>query len=288
MYDLYKIKDIKNLLQKYNFKFSKGLGQNFISNRYLCPKIVSKCDISAQTGIIEIGPGVGILTCELAEKAKKVVSVEIDKNLLPILRETTSQYNNIKFINEDILKINLKELISSEFDEFLDLKVCSNLPYYITSQVIIKLLESETRISSLILMVQKEAAERICALPGSRECGSISLFVQYYADAEILFNVSKGNFIPIPKVDSSVIKITKNPQKSLNIKDKNIFFRVVKSTFLHRRKVILNSLNKEFNIDKDEISKILSFCGISKFSRPEQLSFDSFVNLSNSIYDRII
>lgn len=288
MYNLYNITDIKALLQKYNFKFAKSLGQNFISNGNLCPKIVNNSGVSAQTGVLEIGPGIGILTCELAKIAKKVVSVEIDKNLLPILHETTLQYDNIKFINQDILKINLNELISEEFADFSDIRVCANLPYYITSPVIIKLLESEANITSFTLMVQREAGERICAMPGSRECGAISLAVQYYADAEILFRVSKGNFIPMPKVDSCIIKITKNLNKSSNIQDKSIFFRIVRSTFLHRRKLISNSLNREFSLAKGEIEKILLHCGIPKFSRPEQLSFDNFVCIANQLCDRII
>lgn len=287
MYNLYSITDIKSLLKKYDFKFSKALGQNFISNGNLCPKIVSKSGISEQTGVLEIGPGIGVLTCELAKIAKKVVSVEIDRNLLPILHETTLQYNNIKFINQDILKVDLNELISREFSGFSDIKVCANLPYYISSQIILKLLETDTNISSFTLMVQKEAGERICATPGCRECGAMSLIVQYYADAEILFHVSKGNFIPVPKVDSSVIRITKNPDKSSEVQDKNVFFRVVKSTFLHRRKLMLNSLNKEFNIEKSEIERILLKCNISGFSRPEQLSFSDFIHLSNNIYNRV-
>lgn len=288
MYNLYSITDIKALLKKYNFKFAKSLGQNFISNGNLCPKIVNNSGVSAQTGVLEIGPGIGILTCELAKIAKKVVSVEIDKNLLPILHETTLRYDNIKFINQDILKINLNELISEEFADFSDIRVCANLPYYITSPVIIKLLEAEANITSFTLMVQREAGERICAMPGSRECGAISLAVQYYADAEILFYVSKGNFIPMPKVDSCIIKITKNLNKSSKIQDKSIFFRTVRSTFLHRRKFISNSLNKEFGLAKSEIEKILLHCGIPKFSRPEQLSFDNFVCIANQLCDRII
>lgn len=288
MCNLYSVKDINLLLNKYNFCFSKGLGQNFISSPHLCPKIVSKSGITEKTGVIEIGPGIGVLTREIASRAKKVVSVEIDKRLLPILSDTVSFYDNVKIINNDILKVNINGLIQDEFRGFEDIKVCANLPYYITSAVIMKLLEEDSDITSMTLMVQREAADRICALPGSRECGALSLAIRYYADSEILFKVSRSCFIPSPKVDSSVIKITKNSKNSANIIDKNTFFRTVKSSFSQRRKTVVNSLSSEFALNKDSLNMILCDLNISLKSRPEQLSFVDFGRLSNSIYDRII
>ncbi len=288
MCNLYSVKDINLLLNKYNFCFSKGLGQNFISSPHLCPKIVSKSGITEKTGVIEIGPGIGVLTREIASRAKKVVSVEIDKRLLPILSDTVSFYDNVKIINNDILKVNINGLIQDEFRGFEDIKVCANLPYYITSAVIMKLLEEDSDITSMTLMVQREAADRICALPGSRECGALSLAIRYYADSEILFKVSRSCFIPSPKVDSSVIKITKNSKNSANIIDKNTFFRTVKSSFSQRRKTVVNSLSSEFALKKDSLNMILCDLNISLKSRPEQLSFVDFGRLSNSIYDRII
>ena len=289
MYDLYKIKDIKFLLEKHNFKFSKGLGQNFICSPYICPRMVEESGISKNTGVIEIGPGIGVLTREIAKKAKKVISIEIDKRLLPILFETTSELKNVKILNEDVLKIDLDALICSELKEASDIKICANLPYFITSQIIIKCLEAKnSNINSLTFMVQKEAGDRLCALPGDRDCGAISLIVQYYAEAEVLFGVSRSNFIPVPNVDSSVIKIVINRQKSRNIKDKNIFFDIVKHTFMHRRKTLLNTLSGRFKIEKDELSKLLISFDIPPNNRPEQLSFEDFVHISNGIHDRII
>lgn len=288
MYNLYSVKDIKLLLSKYNFHFSKGLGQNFISSPHLCSKIVSKSGITESTGVIEIGPGIGVLTCEIASRAKKVVSVEIDKKLIPVLSDTVSYCGNVKIINSDILKVGITALIRDEFRDFEDIKVCANLPYYITSAVIMKLLEEDSSITSMTLMVQKEAADRICALPGSRQCGALSMAVRYYADPQILFKVSKSCFIPSPKVDSCVIKITRNSKNSADVSDKKTFFRVVKSSFSQRRKTIINSLNSEFALDKDSLSEVLSNVGISSKSRPEQLSFVDFVHLSNSIYNRIV
>lgn len=288
MYNLYSVRDINLLLSKYDFRFSKGLGQNFISSPHLCPKIVSKSGISKDSGVIEIGPGIGVLTCEIATIARKLVSIEIDKRLLPILFETTSKYNNIKIINDDILKIDLNNLISSEFTGFSDIRVCANLPYYITSEIVMKLLEEENKINSMTLMVQKEAADRICALPGTRVCGALSVAIRYYADSEILFNVSRRCFIPSPKVDSCVIKITKNSKNSSDIIDKRTFFRVVRASFSKRRKTIVNSLSKEFRFNKGIICNILHDLNIPDVSRPEQLSFVNFANLSNSIYNWIV
>ena len=289
MYDLYKIKDIKFLLEKYNFRFSKGLGQNFICNPYICPRMVSASDISEKCGVIEIGPGIGVLTREIAKKAKKVISIEIDKRLIPILSETTSEFDNVKILNGDILKIDIDNLICSELKEVSDIKICANLPYFITSPILIKCLEAKNNnISSMTFMVQKEAADRICAIPGTRDCGAISLVVQYYGEAKVLFDVSRAHFIPVPNVDSSVIKILINREKSIDIKDKNMFFDIIKHTFMHRRKTLLNTLSSHFKIEKEEVFEILRSFDILGNSRPEELSFEDFVRVSNSIYDRII
>lgn len=283
MYNLYSVNDINILLKKHNFTFSKGLGQNFISSCHICPKMVKLSGISKSSGVIEIGPGIGTLTREIASCAQKITAIEIDDRLLPILSETTSEYDNVKIIKGDILKLNINKLILDEFKECLDIRVCANLPYYITSPVIMKLLEGDFRISSITVMVQKEAAQRICALPGSSNCGSLSVAVRYYADPKILFNVPKGCFIPLPKIDSSVIKVDINHNNSNRIHNKSIFFKVIRAAFAQRRKTILNSLSSGLDLDKDLIFDILNELGISFLSRAEHLSFDQFVYISNCI-----
>ncbi|MEG1028017.1 MAG: 16S rRNA (adenine(1518)-N(6)/adenine(1519)-N(6))-dimethyltransferase RsmA, partial [Oscillospiraceae bacterium] len=200
--NLCNLSTIKDIQKRYGFDFSKSLGQNFIINPSVCPKIAENC----LEGVIEIGTGFGVLTAELCKKAKKVVAIEIDKKLLPVLQETLAEYDNYKIINEDILKIDLKKLIQEEFNG-MQVSVCANLPYYITSPIIMALLEQRLPIKQITVMVQKEAAERICAAMGTRQCGAITAAVNYYSKATKLFDVSRGSFYPAPNVDSAVIKL---------------------------------------------------------------------------------
>lgn len=283
MVELSNIKTVKSILEKHGFKFSKSLGQNFIVNNTICPKMAENCGDSDEAGVLEIGAGIGVLTTELAKKYKKVVSVEIDKSLIPILSETTSDYSNIKIINEDILKVDLNELIKSEFSERDEVYVCANLPYYITSEILMYILESGTNIKSITVMVQKEAAERICAEPGSRDSGAISLAVRFYGTPRILFNVGRGCFIPQPNVDSTVIKIEVDTSLQSKVKNKNNYFKVIKAAYGKRRKNILNSLSMGLVRPKKEIEDILKCLEIPPSKRAEQLSFDDFVNISNRI-----
>lgn len=277
------IKNIRNILSSHGFKFSKSLGQNFIINPDVCPAMAEACSEYSDSGIIEIGPGIGVLTVELAKKFKKVVSVEIDKRLIPILKDTTSEFDNIKIINSDILKLNLKELISSEFKNFDRVNVCANLPYYITSDIIMYILENEEiNIDSLTLMLQKEAAERICASPGTRNAGAISLAVRYYGTPEILFDVGRKNFMPSPNVDSVVIRIDMTKSMKHFVKNKSSFFKLVKAAFSQRRKNILNSLSSQMGLPKEKISEILKLSNIDSSLRAEQLSFDDFAKLSDN------
>ena len=277
------IKNIRNILSSHGFKFSKSLGQNFIINPDACPAMAEACSEYSDSGIIEIGPGIGVLTVELAKKFKKVVSVEIDKRLIPILKDTTSEFDNIKIINSDILKLNLKELISSEFKNFDRVNVCANLPYYITSDIIMYILENEEiNIDSLTLMLQKEAAERICASPGTRNAGAISLAVRYYGTPEILFDVGRENFMPSPNVDSVVIRIDMTKSMKHFVKNKSSFFKLVKAAFSQRRKNILNSLSSQMGLPKEKISEILKLSNIDSSLRAEQLSFEDFAKLSDN------
>lgn len=283
MTNLSNIKTVKNILEKHGFKFSKSLGQNFIVNDTVCPKMAENCGKSDEAGVLEIGAGIGVLTTELAKKYKKVVSVEIDKNLIPILQETTSDYENIKIINDDILKIDLEELIKSEFSDCDEVCVCANLPYYITSEILMYILESGADVRSITVMVQKEAAERICAEPGTRNSGAISLAVRFYGIPKILFNVGRGSFIPQPNVDSTVIKIEVDHSLRDKVKNKNNYFKVIKAAYGKRRKNILNSLSMGLSISKKEIENILEKVNVPPTKRAEQLRFDDFVSISNEI-----
>lgn len=282
MENLSDIKVIKKILSSFGFKFSKSLGQNFIVDSSVCPKMAENSTENKNSGVIEIGPGIGVLTIELAKRFKKVVSVEIDKRLIPILKKTTAEFENVKIINSDILKTDLKKLIETEFKDFDEINVCANLPYYITSEVIMYILENEEiKVNSLVLMIQKEAAERICAQPGSRQSGAISLAVRYYGEPKILFSVNRECFIPMPNVDSCVIKINLKKSNSKIIKDKTRFFKVVKAAFSQRRKNIANSLGSGLGKNKDEIKNILNSANINPNFRAEQLTFEDFSKIVN-------
>ena len=282
MENLADIKVIKRILNVFGFKFSKLLGQNFIIDDSICPQMAENLSENKNSGVIEIGPGIGVLTVQLAERFKKVVSVEIDKRLIPILKETTAEFANVKIINADVLKTDLKKIIETEFKDFNEINICANLPYYITSEIIMYILENEEiNINSLVLMLQKEAAERICAQPGTRQSGAISLAVRYYGEPEVLFSVNKECFTPMPKVDSRVIKINLKKSNSKIVKNKAKFFRVVKLAFLQRRKNILNSLSSGIGKNKDEVKNILNSVGINPNFRAEQLHFEDFLKISD-------
>lgn len=235
MENLSNISVIRDVLSRHGFSFSKGLGQNFLINPTVCPRMAEMGNAQPGWGMIEIGAGVGVLTAELAQRADKVVCIEIDSRLLPILDETLAEYNNIKIVNQDVLKVDLHKLIAEEFPN-MPVAVCANLPYYITSPIIMNLLESRLPISSLTVMVQKEAAQRICAMPGSREVGAVSIAVRYYCEPKVLFQVSRGSFMPAPDVDSTVIRLDIRKQPAVDVKREEDFFRVVKAAFLSAEK----------------------------------------------------
>ena len=282
MYNLTNISTIKDIMSKHGFNFSKSLGQNFITNPSVCPKIAESGGAKKGFGVIEVGTGIGVLTAELARRADKVVAVEIDKRLLPVLDETLADFDNIKIINEDILKVDVCRLIADEF-EGMEVVVCANLPYYITSPVIMYLLESNTRIKSLTVMVQKEAGQRLCAAVGTRECGAVTVAVNYYGDAKMLFNVSRGSFMPSPNVDSCVIRIDLNKKYNLDKKSEEFFFKTVKAAFAQRRKTLANSVSSSTGIKKDTVYDILSEMGLDRSARAEQLTMDNFIELSEKL-----
>lgn len=278
---LYSPSYIKEILSKHQFKFSKSLGQNFLIDGNVVRKIVKEANIGHDDYVLEIGPGIGTLTEELALRAKKVVGVEIDKSLLPILEETLGGFNNIEIIHGDILKIDLQELIRENLDN-RSVKVVANLPYYITTPIIARLIEENLKLDSIIVMVQKEVAERMVAIPGSKTYGSLSVFVNFYSNPEIIVKVPKTVFMPQPKIDSAVIKLNLN--KEIPDIDKEKFFQVVKAGFSKRRKTIINSLSTYgFDIEKEIIRQVLNSLNISPDSRAEDISVEEFIKISKSL-----
>lgn len=273
---------IKEILAKYGFSFSKALGQNFLINPSVCPRMAQLSGAGKDVGVIEIGPGIGVLTCELAKISDKVVAIELDKRLLPVLDDTLCEFDNVKVINGDILKIDLKELIETEFQN-KDVVVCANLPYYITSPVIMKLLEEKLSIKSITVMVQKEAADRLCAPLGTRQTGAVTVAVNYYAKAEFMFKVSAGSFMPPPKVDSAVIRLDIHKNPTVEVTDETMLFKVIKASFAQRRKTLLNTLTNSLHFDKEKITEALKKCDIPLTARAEQLKLENFAAISNEL-----
>lgn len=276
---------IKSILSKHGFSFSKALGQNFLVNPHVCPEMARLSGAAPGVGVIEVGPGIGVLTTELAQLADKVVSVELDSRLLPVLEETLAEHDNVKVINDDILKIDLHKLIEEEFSG-KDVIVCANLPYYITSPVIMRLLEERLPISAVTVMVQKEAAERICAPLGTRKAGAVTASVNYYAQAQTLFKVSAGSFMPPPKVDSAVIRLDVRKEPPVDVTDEKMMFAVIKSSFAQRRKTVLNSVSSSMHMEKSAVSRALEIAGVSPTSRAEQLTLDEFAAIANAITEQ--
>ena len=241
--NLYDINTIKKILSKYGFTFSKALGQNFLIDPNVCPQMAQSLNADSKTGVLEIGPGIGVLTKELCKVAKKVVSIELDKRLLPVLDETLADFDNLEIVNGDVMELDLKKLIKEKFEGCDNIKVCANLPYYITSPIIMTLLENELPIDEIVVMVQKEAGERLCAEVGTRQAGAVSVAVNFYASGEILFDVPRESFMPSPKVDSVVIKLVLNDEDKYQIENKKKFFSLVKCAFAQRRKTALNSIS---------------------------------------------
>lgn len=283
MYNLSDIGTVRSILEKHGFTFSKALGQNFLINPAVCPEMAEEAVTSENDGVIEIGAGVGVLTAELCKRAKKVVSIELDKRLLPVLDETLAEFDNFEVVNEDILKVDLHELIKEKFSDCENVSVCANLPYYITSPVIMKLLEDKLPIKQIIVMVQREAADRLTAPVGSRESGAITVAVNYYAEAEKLFNVSKGSFVPSPKVDSAVIRLSIYDKPPIETKDEELFFRTVKAMFMQRRKTALNSVSAGLGIPKDTVVKALEMTELDASVRAEKLTLTQLCEFTNNL-----
>lgn len=275
-------KNTIEIIQKYEFMFQKKFGQNFLIDTHVLEKIISAAGITKDDCVLEIGPGIGTMTQYLAENAGHVVAVEIDRNLIPILKETLADYNNVTVINEDILRVDIKAL-AEEYNDGKPIKVVANLPYYITTPIIMGLFESGVPIDNITVMVQKEVADRMKEGPGSKDYGALSLAVQYYAEPEIVANVPPNCFIPRPNVGSAVIRLTRHKEMPVEVKDPALMFKIIRASFNQRRKTLQNGLGNasELPYTKEQIAAAIAEMGLTPTIRGEALSLAQFAQLSD-------
>jgi len=287
---LYSPATISEIRRKHGFRLSKSLGQNFLTDKNIIDKIIEKSNIGKNDLVIEIGPGIGVLTAAAAEAAGRVVAIEIDRNLIPILQETLKEYDNIEIINSDVLKTDFAEILeqnrSINGQKIEGVKILGNLPYYITTPIIMKILEERIPADSITIMLQKEVADRIKAEPGTKAYGALSVAVRYYCTVTHVANAPKEIFIPQPKVDSSVIRLDVRKEKPVALYSEDVFFAVVKAGFGQRRKTLLNSLTGVCGLTKDEVAAAMTAAGIDPVRRAETLSLEEFALLSNTIRPR--
>ena len=290
MMKLYAPSTIREIKEKYGFKLSKSLGQNFLTDKHIIDKIIEESYIEEDDLVIEIGPGIGVLTNEAAQCAGKVIAVEIDKNLIPILQETLGEHDNVEVINKDILKTNLNEVIEENRiingKELGAVRIIGNLPYYITTPIIMKILEDGVKANSITIMMQKEVADRIKAEPGTKAYGALSVAVQYYCTVAHVVNAPKEVFVPNPKVDSTVIRLDIRKEKPVELKDEKLFFQCIKAGFGQRRKTMSNSLTGVNGMSKADVGQVLDSIGIDAGRRAETMSIDEFAALANAVYDK--
>ena len=272
----------KEVVQKHNFKFSKSLGQNFLIDTNVIDRILEGARVKEGDYVIEVGPGIGTLTKEMGRSAEKVVAIEIDKTLIPILEETLEDFPNIEVINQDILKVNVQELVKEKLNGG-PVKLVANLPYYITTPIVMKFLEEDIPVTDIVVMVQKEVADRMNAQPNSKDYGALSVAVQYYCDTEIVAKAPRHMFMPQPNVDSTVIGLHVREEKKYNVDNEDIFFKTVKASFGQRRKTLLNSLGGLGFLSKDQIKIALQEANIDEKRRGETLSIEEFASLSNAV-----
>lgn len=282
MENLSDISVVRGVLSKHGFNFSKALGQNFLINPSVCPRMAENCGADENTGVIEIGAGIGVLTAELAKRAKKVVSIELDTRLLPVLSETLGEFDNVEIVNADVMKTDLHALIKEKF-QGMDVVVCANLPYYITSPIITMLLEEKLPIKAITVMIQKEAADRLSTPVGSRDSGAITVCTNYYAEVKHLFNVSRGSFMPPPNVDSTVIRLDIRPEPAVKVSDEKKFFRMVKAAFAQRRKTAVNSIASGMGLSKNQVAEALQKSGLDVNVRAEKLTMEELAALSENL-----
>jgi 16S rRNA (adenine1518-N6/adenine1519-N6)-dimethyltransferase len=282
---LYSPKVIKDILDRYGFKFSKSLGQNFLIDGNIIKRIVEIAGLDEKSGVLEIGPGFGTLTQLLCKKANKVIAIEVDKSLIEV-HKGTLDYPNLKIIYDDFLKVDVNKLIEEEF-KGLDVKIVANLPYYITTPIIMKILEEKYKVSKIVVMVQKEMAQRLNSKPGTTNYGAITLAVQYRADTNIAMIVPNSVFMPKPKVDSAVIEFRILPKPRIDVCDEKMLFKVIKASFAQRRKTILNGLSNSLNFSKDIINESLVSAGMNPGIRGEKLTLEEFGRISDEISKRV-
>ena len=276
-------KSTSEIIKKYNFSFRKDYGQNFLIDDNILRKIISSAGVTKDDCVLEIGPGIGTMTQYLCEAAKRVVAVEIDKALIPILSDTLSEYDNVEVINEDVLKLDLKQIVQEKNDG-KPIKVVANLPYYITTPIIMGLFEKDVPIESITVMIQKEVADRMQVGPGTKDYGALSLAVQYYSKPEVMLNVSPNCFMPAPKVGSSVIKLTRFENKPVEVKDEKLMFKVIRAAFNQRRKTLANALKNSPEISlKEQVENVINSLGFSPTVRGEALTLEEFARLSDKI-----
>ena len=275
---------IRDLCARYDFALSKGFGQNFIINPGICPRIAEASGIGPGWGALEVGPGIGVLTEQLCKRADNVVSIEVDKRLPPLLEETMADYDNFTLILNDVLKVDLKALLAEEFGG-KPVAVCANLPYYITSPILMRLLEEKLPIRNITVMVQKEAAQRLCAAPGTRDAGAISYAVAYYAEPKLLFSVQPGSFYPAPKVTSAVIRLDVREKPAVTVPngDEAAFFALIRAAFSQRRKTAANAIANGLHLPKAQVISALQATGLDDRSRPEQLTLENYCALQTAL-----
>ena len=280
-------KNTIEVLQKYDFVFQKKFGQNFLIDSHVLDKIVSAAGTTKNDFVLEIGPGIGTMTQYLAASARKVFAVEIDKALIPILEDTLKEFDNVQVINQDILKVDIKKL-AEEHNDGKPIKVVANLPYYITTPIIMGLFESQVPIDSITVMVQKEVADRMKVGPGTKDYGALSLAVQYYAEPYIVANVPPNCFMPRPKVGSAVIRLTRHEKPPVEVADEKLMFRLIRASFNQRRKTLANGLNNspELSYSKEEIQQTIEKCGFKAGIRGEALTLEDFAKLANAFSEK--
>lgn len=279
-------KNTIEVIQKYDFDFQKKFGQNFLIDERVLEKIISAAEVNKEDFVLEIGPGIGTMTQYLAENAREVMAVEIDKNLIPILSDTLSAYDNVSILNADILKVDIAKIVE-EKNGGKPVKVVANLPYYITTPIIMGLFESHVPVDSITVMVQKEVADRMQTGPGSKDYGALSLAVQYYAKPEIVANVPPNCFMPRPKVGSAVIRLTRHQNPPVTAKDEKLMFRIIRASFNQRRKTLANGLknSQELNYTKEQVEAAITECGLPLNIRGETLTLEQFAKLSDIFSD---
>lgn len=277
---------VREILARHGLRLSKGMGQNFLINPSVCPRMAEASGAAESAGVLEIGPGIGVLTWELAQISPKVAAIELDQRLFPVLAETLADCPNVELIQGDVLQLDLHRLVKEKFGGE-KICVCANLPYYITSPVVMALLESGLPLSAVTVMVQKEAARRLCAPPGDRACGAVSVSVHYHSQPRILFEVSRGSFLPPPKVDSAVIRFQMREEPPVEVSSEAMLFRTARAAFSQRRKTAANAISAGLNLPKEQAAAALSAAGAEPSVRAEQLTLEQFAALSNALTQAI-